>query len=59
MDTGSALYVWVGRLATQQEKSQAIVRAQNFIQTKKYPSWTPVHRIVENAETVSEQLGHR
>lgn len=22
-----------------------------FIQSKKYPSWTPVHRIVENAET--------
>ncbi|XP_055323239.1 gelsolin isoform X2 [Sitodiplosis mosellana] len=51
LDTGSALYVWVGRGATQQEKSQSIVRAQNFIQSKKYPSWTPVHRIVENAET--------
>lgn len=51
LDTGSALYVWVGRGATQQEKSQSIVRAQNFIQTKKYPSWTPVHRIVENAES--------
>lgn len=78
MDTGSALYVWVGRGATQQEKSQSIIRAQSeckilaflnfkfrliklyhlnelfladFIQTKKYPSWTPVHRIVENAET--------
>lgn len=51
LDTGSALYVWVGRGATQQEKSQSIIRAQNFIQTKKYPSWTPVHRIVENAET--------
>lgn len=23
----------------------------DFIQSKKYPSWTPVHRIVENAET--------
>ncbi|XP_031633073.1 gelsolin [Contarinia nasturtii] len=51
LDTGSALFVWVGRGATQQEKSQSIVRAQNFIQSKKYPSWTPVHRIVENAET--------
>lgn len=30
MDTGSALYVWVGRGATQQEKSQAIVRAQSM-----------------------------
>lgn len=24
---------------------------KGFIQTKKYPSWTPVHRIIENAET--------
>lgn len=23
----------------------------DFIQTKKYPSWTPVHRIIENGET--------
>lgn len=29
LDTGSALYVWVGRSATQQEKSQSIVRAQS------------------------------
>lgn len=26
-------------------------RFTDFIQTKKYPSWTPVHRIVEGAET--------
>lgn len=51
LDTGSALYVWVGKRATQTEKTQSIARAQSFIQTKKYPAWTPVHRIVEGAET--------
>lgn len=29
LDTGAALYVWVGRGATQQEKSQSIVHAQS------------------------------
>lgn len=70
LDTGSALYVWVGRGATQAEKTQSVVRAQSklplrrrnrisqaktfpsdFIQTKKYPAWTPVHRVVEGAES--------
>lgn len=73
LDTGTAIYVWVGKQATQTEKTQSISRAQSvytifcpnirstsltwhscstdFIQTKKYPSWTPLHRIVEGAET--------
>uniref|UniRef100_A0A1B0GQK7 Gelsolin-like domain-containing protein n=1 Tax=Phlebotomus papatasi TaxID=29031 RepID=A0A1B0GQK7_PHLPP len=51
LDTGSGLFVWVGRGATQQEKSQAMARAQGFLTSKKYPSWTLVQRIVESAET--------
>lgn len=51
MDTGSALYAWVGKRATQQEKTQALNKAQGFIQSKKYPAWTQVHRILENGET--------
>ncbi|GAB0094218.1 Gelsolin [Sergentomyia squamirostris] len=51
LDTGSGIFVWVGRGATQQEKSQAIARAQGFISSKKYPTWTQVQRIVESAET--------
>ncbi|XP_058457776.1 gelsolin-like [Malaya genurostris] len=51
LDTGSGLYVWIGKGATQQEKTQALVKAQEFIKTKKYPAWTPVERIVQNAET--------
>lgn len=51
LDTGSGIYVWVGKKATEQEKKQSISRAQGFLTTKKYPSWTKVSRIVEGAES--------
>lgn len=51
LDTGSGIYVWVGKSATQQEKSQAMTKAQGFLQEKKYPAWTNVQRIVEGAES--------
>lgn len=51
LDTGSGIYVWVGKKATQQEKTKAMANAQEFLKTKKYPAWTQVHRIVEGAET--------
>lgn len=51
MDTGSGIYVWVGKGATSQEKTQSMHRAQEFITKKKYPAWTQVQRIVEGAET--------
>lgn len=31
LDTGSALYVWVGRGSTKQEKTQAMSRAESMI----------------------------
>lgn len=51
LDTGSGIYVWVGKKATEQEKKQGMSRAQGFLQTKKYPVWTKVTRIVEGAES--------
>ncbi|XP_017848746.1 gelsolin isoform X2 [Drosophila busckii] len=51
LDTGSGIYVWVGRGATPKEKSDAMAKAQEFLRTKKYPAWTQVHRIVEGAES--------
>ncbi|XP_030371447.1 gelsolin [Scaptodrosophila lebanonensis] len=51
LDTGSGIYVWVGRGATQKEKTDAISKAQEFLRTKKYPAWTQIHRIVEGAES--------
>ncbi|XP_068156937.1 gelsolin isoform X1 [Drosophila tropicalis] len=51
LDTGSGIYVWVGRGATQKEKTDAMAKAQEFLSTKKYPAWTQIHRIVEGAES--------
>lgn len=51
LDTGSGIYVWVGRGATAKEKSDGVVKAQEFLRTKKYPAWTQIHRIVEGAES--------
>lgn len=51
LDTGSGIYVWVGRGATQKEKTDAMAKAQEFLRTKKYPAWTQIHRIVEGSES--------
>ncbi|EDW58455.1 gelsolin isoform X1 [Drosophila virilis] len=51
LDTGSGIFVWVGRGATPAEKSDAMAKAQEFLRTKKYPAWTQIHRIVEGAES--------
>ncbi|KAM7359960.1 gelsolin isoform 2-T3 [Cochliomyia hominivorax] len=51
LDTGSGIYVWVGRGATPKEKSDSMAKAQEFLRTKKYPAWTQIHRIVEGAES--------
>lgn len=51
LDTGSGIYVWVGRGSTPKEKTDAMSKAQEFLRTKKYPAWTQIHRIVESAES--------
>ncbi|XP_035894130.1 gelsolin-like isoform X3 [Anopheles stephensi] len=52
LDTGAgSIYVWIGKGATGQERSQAMVKAQEFITVKGYPVHTAVHRVVENGET--------
>ncbi|XP_039432535.1 gelsolin, cytoplasmic isoform X1 [Culex pipiens pallens] len=52
LDTGSSgIYVWVGKGATAQERSQSMVKAQEFITSKGYPMHTQVQRVIENGET--------
>uniref|UniRef100_A0A336MYB6 CSON006296 protein n=1 Tax=Culicoides sonorensis TaxID=179676 RepID=A0A336MYB6_CULSO len=50
LDTGTELYAWIGKGASPDEKSHAMVRAQGFISTNNYPAWTRVRRVVEGAE---------
>lgn len=52
LDTGSSgLYVWVGKTCNSQERSEAMKKAQNFLTTKGYPSWTQVTRVIQSGET--------
>ncbi|KAH8294598.1 hypothetical protein KR018_000155 [Drosophila ironensis] len=51
LDTGSGIFVWVGKGATQKEKTDAMAKGQEFMHAKKYPAWTQIHRIVEGAES--------
>lgn len=51
LDSGTKIFVWVGRNATDQERKQSMTRAQGFLKTKKYPTWTKVTRVVEGGET--------
>ncbi|KFB47218.1 hypothetical protein ZHAS_00015242 [Anopheles sinensis] len=52
LDPGAgSIYVWIGKGATGQERSQAMVKAQKFIAEKGYPVHTAVHRVVEDGET--------
>ncbi len=52
MDTGAnAIFVWLGRGATKQEKAAAFTNARDFIQTKGYQQWCNVTTVKEGCET--------
>ncbi|KAI7694632.1 hypothetical protein SSS_01714 [Sarcoptes scabiei] len=46
------LWVWVGKKATQKEKSSALKFAMELIKKKKYPENTPVTKVIEDEESV-------
>lgn len=51
LDMGqSGVYAWIGKKATADERREAFMNAQQFIEDKGYPSWTPLCRVVEGAE---------
>ncbi|XP_034839069.1 gelsolin-like isoform X2 [Maniola hyperantus] len=51
LDTVSgSIYVWVGKQATQKEKTEAMAKAQQYLTAKNYPSWVHVARIPQGTE---------
>lgn len=50
VDNGSAIWVWIGKGATDDEKKNGMKIAQEYLTAKERPDWTPVTRVVENAE---------
>ncbi|KAF5294711.1 hypothetical protein FQA39_LY00195 [Lamprigera yunnana] len=52
LETGDAnLFAWIGKKCNKKEKDEAMVKAQDFLKSKGYPTWTHVERVVEGAES--------
>jgi len=51
LDCQAEIFVWVGKGSTKEEKKEAVPIAQSFIDKFKYPSFTPITRVVEGGET--------
>lgn len=47
---GCALFVWVGKGSTKEEKLQGMKVAVNFLRNKKYPDYTQVTMVKEGME---------
>lgn len=51
LDTVSgSIYVWVGKQATQKEKTEAMAKAEQYLRAKNYPSWVHVAKIPQGTE---------
>ncbi|CAK1592085.1 unnamed protein product [Parnassius mnemosyne] len=51
LDTVSgSIYVWVGKQASQREKTEAMSKAQQLLSSKNYPSWVHVTKIPQGTE---------
>ncbi|KAJ0169360.1 hypothetical protein K1T71_015244, partial [Dendrolimus kikuchii] len=52
LDTVSgSIYVWVGKQATEREKTEAMTKAQQIFSSKNYPSWVQVTKIPQGTES--------
>lgn len=47
---GTAMYVWVGKTSTKEEKLQGMKVAVNFLRSKKYPDYTQVTMVKQGME---------
>lgn len=46
----TAIFAWIGKKASPKEKEAVIKKAEELKQTKKYPAWVKVQRVVELTE---------
>lgn len=51
IDGGNELFVWVGKMASKSERSNALPIAVQYLKKEGRPSHTPVTRVVEDGET--------
>ncbi|XP_013196391.1 gelsolin [Amyelois transitella] len=51
LDTVSgSIYVWIGKQATDKEKTEAMNKAQQIFTSKNYPAWVKVTRVLQGTE---------
>ncbi|OQV19146.1 Villin-1 [Hypsibius exemplaris] len=48
----SGIWVWIGKKATTNERTEALRNAQGFISKKGYPKGTPIVRVIDGGEPV-------
>jgi len=53
IDLGNQVWVWVGKKASEGEKTKALSKAQSYLKGNDRPSWTPISRIAEGSEPPS------
>ncbi|XP_076311001.1 gelsolin, cytoplasmic-like isoform X1 [Tachypleus tridentatus] len=46
----SGLFVWVGKEASPKEREESMKMAEKYLETRGYPSWTSVTRIIDGGE---------
>ena len=51
IDAVSEIFVWIGKGATAGEKKEGMMRAMEYLNKSGKPSWTPITRVVEDAES--------
>lgn len=57
MDHGvNGIWVWVGKRASDKERTEAMRNARGFVKKKKYPSQTAVTRVVDGAEPLEFKM---
>ncbi|XP_052746024.1 gelsolin isoform X2 [Bicyclus anynana] len=53
LDTGSSIYVWIGKQSTKKEKAEAMKKAEHYLQANNYPSWVHISKVVEEGESAA------
>ncbi|XP_013138191.1 PREDICTED: gelsolin-like isoform X1 [Papilio polytes] len=53
LDTGSSIYVWVGKKSNGTEKSAAMAKAQQYLKANNYPDWVHISKVTEGAEATA------
>jgi hypothetical protein len=51
LDSGSAIFVWIGKTANKLERKEAMVQAQKYIVDNGRPAHIPIERLAEGGET--------